>query len=108
MASVADHRDNNLLIFPIVGKNAFESVAEAVKVFMLGDLGLKDPRLDSGGSLVDAELTALGLEKVLRGGLVGEDVKGGRAMDVHARLRASGHLGRHCNSTGQELLAARM
>ena len=74
---------------------------------MLRDLGLKDPRLDCRGSLVLAELSALGFEKVLCGGLMGEDIETG-CVSAHARLRSSRHLGRHRNPAGQELFAARV
>ena len=72
---------------------------------MLRDLGLQDPRLDCRGSLVLAELSALGFEKVLCRRLVGEDIESGR-VNVHASLRSSRHLGYHLNPTGQKLFAA--
>ena len=105
VASIADHGNDKLPVFPVIGKYAFETVTQPVKVFMLGDLGLQDPGLDCGGSLVLAELSALGFEKVLCSGLVGEDIEGGR-VNVHARLRSSGHLGHHSNPACQKLFAA--
>ena len=35
MASVTDNRNDNFLVFSVVGKNAFESVAEVVEVAIL-------------------------------------------------------------------------
>ena len=107
MASIADHRNDNLLVFPVIRKYAFESVTQPVKIHMLRDLGLEDPRLDCVGSLILAELSALSFEKVLCGGLMGEDIESGR-VNVHARLRSSRHLGRHRNPAGQKLFAARV
>ena len=105
MATIADHGNDNLPVFLVIGKYAFETVTQPVKVFIHGDLGLQDPGLDCGGSLVLAELTALGFEKVLRSGPVREDIEGGR-VNVHARLCSSGHLGHHGNAASQKLFAA--
>lgn len=105
MASIADHGNDKLPIFPVICKYAFETVTQSVKVFILGDRGLQDSGSDSGSGLVLAELTALRFEKVLCRGLMGEDIDSGR-VNVHARLSSSRHLGRHRNPAGQQLFAA--
>ena len=107
MASIADHRNDNLPVLPVICKYAFETVTQPVKVFVLRDLRLQDPGLYCSGSLVLAELSALGFEKVLCRGLVGEDIES-RRVNIHARLRSSRHLGRHRDPTSQKLFTARM
>ena len=51
MASVTDNWNDNFPVFSIVGKNAFESIAEVVEVTTFWNLGLKEPRFDWHGGL---------------------------------------------------------
>jgi len=45
MASVTDHRHDQLAILLVVGENAFEAIAQVVEVFILRHLRLEDAGL---------------------------------------------------------------
>ena len=93
VASVTDHWDDNLPVLLVVGEDALKAIAQVVELLFLGDLRLKDARLDRGGSLretIPDAKAARRLEEVVVGlGL--EDLEG-RRLTLHARVRRSGRV----------------
>ena len=105
VASVTDNGDYQLLVLFVVREDPLEAIAQVVEVDVLGNLRLKDARLDvSGGHrtrwlVVNAE-TASGirLEEVLSLGAGLQNVEGWWVL-LHAGLRGTSGLGSMLKAT---------